>query len=156
MKRLVIVTALAVGLAMPAWGQDSDAGFAAYERGDYPAALKEWRPLAEQGNAYAQFNLGFMHGNGEGVAQDDAEAVEWYRRAAEQGLVVAQHNLGLMYAKGEGVLQDYVQAHKWFNLAAIRGSDEARDNRDFVAEEMTRDQIAQAQRLAREWQPKAE
>ncbi len=68
----------------------------------------------------------------------------------------SSHSTTSAYAKGEGVLQDYVQAHKWFNLAAIRGSDEARDNRDFVAEEMTRDQIAQAQRLAREWQPKAE
>ncbi len=156
MQQLVIVAALAVGLAMPAWGQDSDAGFAAYERGDYAAALKEWRPLADQGNAYAQFNLGFMHGNGKGVAQDDAEAVEWYRRAAEQGMGVAQHNLGLMYANGEGVLQDYVQAHKWFDLAAIRENDNARNNRDIVANRMTREQIAEAQRLAREWQPKAE
>ncbi len=96
MKRLLVVAALAVGLAMPAWGQDFDAGLAAYERGDYAAALKEWKPLAEQGYAAAQFNLGAMYDNGQGVPQDDAQAVQWYRLAAEQGMAEAQNNLGVM------------------------------------------------------------
>ncbi len=190
MKRLLVVAALAVGLAMPAWGQDFDVGLAAYEQGDYAVALEEWRPLAEQGLATAQFNLGIMYAEGRGVPQDDAEAAAWYRRAAEQGNALAQTNLGFVYGTGrgvpqdeveafvwyrkaaeqgladaqlilgrrydigKGVPQDYVQAHKWYNLAASRGSDIsdiARSFRDTVAEVMTREQIAEAQRLARKW-----
>ncbi len=76
--------------------------------------------------------------------------------AAELGRVDAQTSLGFMYADGRGVLQDYVQAHKWLNLAAAQGHETAKQNRDLAAERMTPDQIAEAQRLAREWQPKAE
>ncbi len=79
MQRFLVVTALAVGLAMPAWGQDFDAGLAAYDRGDYAVALKEWKPLAEQGHAGAQHNLGLMYDDGEGVPQDYVQAVVWYR-----------------------------------------------------------------------------
>ena len=86
------------------------------------------------------------------------EALRWYRKAAEQGYASAQNNLGLMYRNGEGVPQDYVEAHKWFNLAASRVTGEDankyRKTRDLVAEKMTTAQIAEAQRLAREWKPK--
>ena len=57
-----------------------------------------------------------------------------------------------MYKNGHGVVQDYVTAHKWWNLAAAQGDEDARKKRDLVAQEMTPDQIAEAQRLAREWQ----
>ena len=98
-----------------------------------------------------------MYYTGKGVPQDDQEAVRWYRLAAEQGFAVAQYDLGLMYDTGEGVPQDYVQAHKWINLAASRTTLDAgdyRSTRDKVAERMTASQVAEAQRLAREWQPK--
>jgi TPR repeat protein len=92
-----------------------------------------------------------------------AEMVKSYRRAAEQGVAEAQHNLGHMYRVGLGVPQDYVQAHMWFNLAASRfpasereNRERAVKNRDIVASKMTPDQIAEAQRLAREWKPKKE
>ena len=75
--------------------QDFQKGFAAYNAGDYATALKEWRPLAEQGNADAQNNLGAMYDNGNGVLQNYTEAVKWYRLAAEQGYAGAQINLGL-------------------------------------------------------------
>ncbi len=91
---------------------------------------------------------------GQGVPQDYAEAVRWWRLAAEQGHVSAQNNLGTMYRSGQGVPQDYVEAHKWLNLAAAQGEDLARKNREFVAEKMTPAQIAEAQRLAREWMEK--
>ena len=84
MRRLALIAALVAGLAAPAWA-DFDDGWAAYERGDNATALREWRPLAEQGHAAAQYNLGLMYDNGEGVAQDDGKAVKWYRLAAEQG-----------------------------------------------------------------------
>ena len=82
MKRLVLTTAILIGLAAPA-GAGFDEGLAAYGRGDYETALREWRPLAEQGLAVAQFNLGLMYDEGQGVPQDYAEAVKWYRKAAE-------------------------------------------------------------------------
>ena len=88
---------------------------------------------------------------GQGVAVDEREGVAWYRRAAEQGNSGGQFGLGMAYAIGAGVPQDYVDAHKWLNLAASRGHDRAREQRDNVAGEMTREQLAEAQRRAREW-----
>jgi uncharacterized protein len=81
---------------------------------------------AEQGFASAHYNLGLMYANGQGVAQDYAEAVKWYRKAAEQGFAVAQSKLGLMYYNGQGVEQDYAKAVKWFRKAAEQGNAEAR------------------------------
>ncbi len=136
-----------------------DEAVAAYERGDHAAAVRELRPLAERGDARAQYNLGFMYKKGHGVPQDDAEAVRWYRKSAEQGIAEAQNWLAFMYDNGQGVPQDYVQAQKWYNLAASRfPPGEPRDiavkNRDHVAKKMTPAQISEAQRLAREWRPK--
>ena len=142
-----------LGLTAPAWAGVNE-GVAAYNRGDFATALREWRPLAEQGVAEAQFNLGLMYYDGEGVPQDYAEAVKWYRKAAEQGVAEAQSNLGLMYDNGRGVLQDYVRAHMWYNLAAAQGNKPATKNRDLLAKRMTPAQIAEAQKLAREWRPK--
>ncbi len=125
------------------------------DKGDYATALKEWRPLAEQGDAEAQCNLGYMYKGGKGVPQDDAEAARWYRLAAVQGLDRAQFNLGIMYATGRGVQQDYVQAYLWFSLAAAQGHGSAQKFRDNVlAEDMTPAQVADAERLAREWKAK--
>ncbi len=136
-----------------------NAGVAAYKLGVYAMALREWRPLAEQGAANAQYNLGLMYRKGRGVRQDDAEAVGWYRKAAEQGYAKAQYNLGVMYDNGEGVPQDDAQAHMWYNLAASsfppgEDRDEAVKNRDTVAKKMTPAQKSEAQKLAREWKPK--
>ena len=155
MKRIALAAVLLVLLVGPARA-GFDEGLAAYERGDYATALKEFRPLAAQGNAAAQNNLGLMYSNGAGVPQDDAEAVKWYRKAAVQGYAAAQYNLGGMYGNGEGVTQDYVQAHIWYNLAAAQGDEDARKNRDLVAKRMTPAQVAEAQRLAREWKPTTE
>jgi TPR repeat protein len=77
-----------------------------------------------------------------------------YETAADKGDAFAQMQLGLRYAKGEGVTQDYVQAHKWVNLAAVGGDAEAAKSRDVFAKLMTAEQVAEAQRLAREWTQK--
>jgi TPR repeat protein len=140
--------------AAPVSAGVSDDALAAYQRGDYAEAMQLWRPLAEQGNALAQYNLGVMYANGTGAPQDYVEAVRWYRMAAEQGFDYAQHNLGFMYANGEGVPQDYVLAHMWLNLAVAQGNDDAKAARDIVAKLMTSEQVAEAQRMAREWKPK--
>ena len=105
---------------------------------------------------WVQYNVGAMYAEGMGTPQVDAEAVKWYRLAAEQGIAKAQLNLGTMYYEGQGVPQDHVQAHMWFNLAAAQGDDDARKYRDRTVENMTPAQIAEAQRLAREWKPKKE
>ncbi len=157
--RGVFVLVLTLALPAPVLAADLEAGLEAYDRGDYATALKEWRPLAEQGHATAQFALGAMYSSGQHVPQDYAEAVKWYRLAAEQGQADAQHDLGLMYYFGHGVPQDYVQAHMWYSLAAERSSpSEDRDQlisyRDEVEAKMSPDQVAEAQRLAREWKPK--
>ena len=89
-----------------------------------PASAQDYeatRHAAEQGDADAQVNLGYMYDNGRGVPQDDAEAVRWYRLAAEQGNARAQFFLGGEYAAGDGVPQDDAEAVRWFRLAAEQG-----------------------------------
>ena len=117
------------------------------------AAAMWYRKAAEQGNAEAQFQLGVLYHNGEGVPQDDAAAVVWYRKAIERGHTRAKSVLGLMYYQGTGVPQDYVLAHMWLNLAGAGGYKPALEFRDRIAAGMTPTQIAEAQKLAREWKP---
>ena len=100
----VIISCLPVPFILAA---DFASGMRAYEKGDYATALKEWRPLAEQGDARAQYNLGRVYEYG---AQDFKEAVKWYRLAAEQGYASARYNLGVMFCEGPGVTQDYEEA----------------------------------------------
>ena len=147
-----VAVALFVG-SMSAHAADFNTGVKAYKRGDYATALRIFRQFADQGEAHAQAYLGAMFVKGRGVAQDYKEAVKLYRKAADQGYANAQTNLGVMYANGQGVPQDYVQAHMWLNLAAAQGDDGAKKNRDIVAKKMSVEQIAQAQKLAREWKP---
>jgi TPR repeat protein len=153
MKNLLILPVLLLTLLVgtPASSADFQKGLTAAQSGDYATALREWTPLAEQGDADAQNNLGLMYDNGTGVLQDYKTAVKWYRLAAKQGDASAQNNLGTMYDKGKGVLQDYVRAHMWFNIASISGkSKNAPKNRDIVAGKMNSNQIETAQKLARE------
>jgi TPR repeat protein len=90
--------------------------------------IDDWRKDAEQGRAFAQYYLGLMYDDGEGVAEDNVEAVKWYRKAAEQGYSFAQFKLGQMYAMGKGVAQDYVEAVKWYRNAAEQGHWDAQKN----------------------------
>ena len=89
----------------------------AYGQSDFDEA----KLLAEQGDAEAQLNLGIRYANGEGVPEDDVEAVKWYRLAAKQGLARGQSYLGIMYGNGDGVPENYAEAVKWFRLAAVQG-----------------------------------
>jgi len=125
---------------------------------DDAEATKWFRKAAEQGDASAQYSLGYALHAGLGTPADHAEESAWFRKAAEQGHAQARINVGMTYFKGMGVPQDYVQAHMWFNLAAASATDDdirkqAVTNRDVVAAAMTPTQIADAQKLAREWQP---
>jgi len=118
---------------------------------DYKVAAKWYTKAAEQGHTKAQYDLGLTYDIGRGVAQDYKVAVKWYTKAAEQGYARAQYKLGVRYAIGHGVAQDYVMAHMFFNIAAIDGDKSAIESRDLVAKRMTSAQIAEAQKLAREW-----
>jgi TPR repeat protein len=149
MKKLTLATLL-IFSCVTAWAADFDKGLAAHNAGDYIAALAELRPLAEQGKASAQLNLGVMYAYGEGVIEDDKEAVKWYRLAAEQGDANAQSNLGLKSRKGQGVIQDNVYAHMWWNIAAASGDEQARINKNILVKQMTPQDISKAQDLARE------
>ncbi len=122
-KQRLLVLAVAAGLAAgPAARADFDAGLGAYASGDYATAIKEWRPLAEQGDAEAQFSLGEMYDLGRGVAADAEAAAAWYQRAAEQGSARAQAKLGTMFATGHGVPVDGSTAVLWWTKAAEQGS----------------------------------
>jgi TPR repeat protein len=151
---------LITGLAMAGPSEDAKQ---AYDRGDYKTAYRLNKPLAERGSSVAQSNLGLMYYHSRGVSQDYAEAMKWFRKAADQGDADAQYSLGLMYAIGKGVPQDYVLAYMWLNLASTRDSawekekrDKAKENRENLASKLTSAQVAEAQKLAREWKLKKE
>jgi TPR repeat protein len=187
--RITIALVLSmVCLAAPAWA-DFKVGEKAYQRGDFATALREWQPLAKQGQAIAQYHLGLLYSNGQGVPKDDAQArqwyekaanqehadaqvnlgslydygrggpqdfrmaVRWYRRSANQGNDLAQRRLGLLYERGDGVPKDYVQAYMWYKLGAANGGKSGAIMRDELAIRMTSDQLAEANKLAREWKP---
>ena len=136
--------------------QPEDAVTATEDVDDTTLIQESIRPRAEQGDAGSQWLLGYMYSEGRGVPQDYVQAADWHRQAAEQGDASAQNNLGRMYAEGWGVSQNHVQAHLWYNLAAASGKEMAVKNRDLVAAKMTPVQIAEAQKLAREWKSKPE
>ncbi len=119
--------------------------------GDPAESVRWFKMAAEQGNEYAQSTLAYIYYYGRGLPQDYAEALKWYRLSAEQGDSFSQNSLGVMYRNGEAVPQDNVLAHMWFNLSAAQGNGEAVENRNLTAAVMTSAQIAEAQRLAREW-----
>lgn len=96
MKLFLTTLFLAITLSSTAFADDFSDGFAAYEKGDYKTAMELWKPYAKQGEPSAQYNLGLMYDNGEGVPEDDKQAIKWYRLAAWQGYAKAQYNLGLM------------------------------------------------------------
>jgi uncharacterized protein len=137
-------------------GADFTTGLNAYNKGDYATAAKEWRPLADQGVAAAQFNLGLMYYDGHGVPLDFAQAADWFTKAAEQDYAKAQYDLGAMYGVGKGVKRDYVQAYKWLNLCAAKGDDRCAEQRDLVAKKLKASQLTTAQRLSSEFTPKKE
>lgn len=120
---MIARAALLLLLLVPrtAWAGALEDAEAAYAKKDYSTALRLFRPLAEQGNANAQYNLGNMYGWGNGVPRNYPEAVQWFRLAAEQGHATAQYNLGVMYDQGKGVPENRAEAVKWYRLAAEQG-----------------------------------
>ena len=99
-----------------------------YVSGNYEGAIIDWIVVAEDGDARAQYNLGWMHANGKGTAQDFKEAIEWYKKSAELGNVNAQYNLANLYLRGQGAVQNDKLAFSWFIKAAEQGDAPAQYN----------------------------
>ena len=135
--RIILAALLALCFSLPLFG-------------DKKKVFESTKAKAVGGDAEAQSNLGLMYEIGEGVPEDDKEAVKWYRKAAEQGDAEAQYNLGLMYDKGEGVLEDSVTAYAWCNIAAVNGHELAKSQKLNLAKNMTPEQIAKGQELSKE------
>ena len=128
---------------------DIKKGIEAYKQGDYATALEEWLPIAEQGNADAQFSVGLLFDQGLNVIPDYKTAVKWFTLASKQGHVFAQSNLGWKYHKGQGVPKDNVQAFKWWSIAASKGHENAPYFLSIVSESMTRSEMMLAKSLAK-------
>jgi len=154
MRTSVVFIFLAVALVLvnPTGGESADLqkGQNAYNQGDYAMALHELQPLAEQGNAAAQYALGVMHANGDGVPMNLDTALKWYTLSAEQGYAFSQYTLAKIYASHGGVPTDYVRAHMWANIASKNGFEVGGLLRDEFAQKMTLAEIAEAQKLYRE------
>jgi len=114
------------------------------------AGYRWFAEAANQGYASAQFRLGLMYAEGQGVQQDYKQAVKWFTKAAEQGQALAQLILGRMYWLGTGVAKDFVEAYKWFLLAGMNGEDVS-EAKALLKKDMTPAQIATAQRKAKEY-----
>jgi hypothetical protein len=126
LKVAVAAFILAVGFVGSITAEPLEDGVAAHGRGDYATAMLLLRPLADHGNAVAQFNLGVMYLTGRGVAHDYAAAVNWFRKAADQGDANARYWLGGMYHRGLGVPRDDAAAASWYQKAADQGFAAAR------------------------------
>jgi TPR repeat protein len=119
--------------------EDFRQGLTAFNTGDYPTALRLWRPLAERDDPRSEAGLGFMYHRGLGVAVDDGEAAIWLRRAAEHGQAEGQLMLGILFYYGRGVPQSFVRAYAWCELAENDGNADATLCRDAALESMRSD-----------------
>jgi len=119
---------------------------------DAAAAAQWFGKAAEQGEAKAQFNLGVCYRKGNGVEADKTKAALWFRKAAEQNLASAQYNLAMCYLAGTGVPEDIVEAYKWFHLAGVAGNEQATAARKELTQNMSAEQITEAQARAQQWQ----
>lgn len=127
-RGITLLASLFFGLAGTAALADFEAGFKAYQAGDYAAAFKEFSQAAAQGNTSALYGLGMMYNEGLGVRRNYKEAAAWHQKAAEQGHAYAQYSLGFMYDEGQGVRQDYKEAVAWYRKAAEQGDASAQNN----------------------------
>jgi len=125
---ICLTLAVLLGSAGVSRSADLQKGLIAAQSGDYATSFRELTPLAKQGNANAQYQIGWMSFVGRGVPQDDKTAVKWWKLAAEQGYAIAQSSLALMYATGRDVPKNVKTAVKWYRLAAEQGFANAQYN----------------------------
>lgn len=119
-------------LVAPVWAQNDGDDSGPIDRSDGVTSLSEWRQMAEQGHAIAQYNLGVLYEYGRGVGQSDVEAAKWYRRASSQGIPAAQYRLGVMFDNGWGLPRDDGEAVNWYSEAAEQGHSLAQHDLAFM------------------------
>jgi len=131
---------------------DFNDGVVAHAMGQYDKAFQILLPLAQTSNhALAQYYLGVMYSNGQGVPQDFKEAGKWFLSAAQQGTPQAQFRLGELYASGKGMPQDFEQAYAWFSVASHLGHSKAVESMKAASEKLSPEEIMEAKRLADEF-----
>jgi TPR repeat protein len=157
MKYLVATLALGFSLAAQAGIEE---GQQAYIAGEYDKAIAEFKPLAEKGDAKAQYFMGFLYHHGYGMKRDEVEASKWFLMGANQGEWQSQYYLGVIYEKGAvGLKQDLAAAHMWLSLAATNPGTTFRDSlhtKEAISKlehKMKPEQIAQAKDMAKNWKP---
>ncbi|MEP6960220.1 MAG: tetratricopeptide repeat protein [Nitrospirota bacterium] len=126
-KAMLATMVLALLHAAPTMAGHKE-GVEAFQAKDYPTAMQEWRPLAEEGEGWAQFNVGLLYVRGLGLSKDFRQAASWFHKAAAQGNAAAQATLGFLYDRGWGVSQDFSLAVYWYRLAAEQGERTAQFN----------------------------
>ncbi len=157
-RAAVVAAVLVTGSIAPAAAAEPfDDAFNAYSNGDYATALQRFAPLAQGGDIRAQFMLGRMYSEGEGIEKNDAEGARWYQFAADQGDTVSQLSLGTMYVNGRGVPRNFVEAYKWLSIVSRSDKrtavEQALEVRGLIELIMTPEQIAEAKQLAESWTP---
>ena len=150
-KPMILAIVISIMIAIPAYANDFQEGLDAIHETNYKKAMGKLLPLAESGHAAAQYNIGVMHEWGNGVPQDNSQALKWYKRSAELFHKDAQNNLGALYSKGEGTEQSFVEALKWFLISAENGSEGGQKNIRILEKRMNYEKISQAQKLANDW-----
>jgi hypothetical protein len=155
-KHLLFVSCLTLSFSVLADGKQIVRGacYSKYDAGDYKSALPVCKQAATTDDEFVLYFLGNMYGSGLGTPRNDKQAFYWYTRAAEQGNTGAQLNLGLMNGLGRGTLKNSIEAYAWFNVAAAQGKEQATKNRNIVEKKMTSSQIAEAQKLSKEYYAK--
>jgi len=134
-NRLLMGGVVALSLMIPAVAADDHPGMKAFQAGDYAAAYKVWRPLADQGDANAQCNLGIMYQKGLGVDRDQGQAFQLFQAAADKGNAQAQYQLAQMFAKGWGVPQSYSSALMWTQKSAAAGDPDGENRMGWLYDE---------------------
>jgi uncharacterized protein len=122
---LPLMLLISLGVIISPANADFNDGWVAFINEDFRGAAKEWKPLAEKGDAKSQTNLGILYFNGKGVLKDYKKAVSWLKKAAEQGEAEAQFILGKIYVEGDGVLKSFKTAKSWVHLAYENGFEDA-------------------------------
>ena len=130
---------------------DINTALQAYENGDYQTAYQQFTFLAENNNAEAQYNLGFMYFGGDGIEQDDEKAASWFERAAKSGHAAAQDTLAYMYLHGRGRKADRIRAYAWYNLAANNGVFLAKNISETLRRQMSATERIDAEQLSRQY-----
>ena len=126
---------------------DFESGLKAYNEGKFKQAIEHWLPIAEEGNSNAQYNLGLMYHNGQGVKQDFDEAAKWFLYSAEQGNIRSMQLLSTMHVLGRGVEKDFIQSYIWATIASKNGDENSLAVLNGLKEEMTASQINKANKL---------